>query len=167
MKFLKPGISAILIFSALSCGTMRNEVDFFDNPRIAGQANVTTLNVPMFLVKPFIKRHLKNEGESEEVIELVRKISKVRVMTIENPSQEINTDFNYFLQNNSYEDWFSVNSDGEKIHLHARKKGDDIRKLVFSVKSDDQLVFIDVSGLFTAEDLSKLVSNLSEKQNKK
>lgn len=157
----------MLVMSLLSCSAMRNDVDFFDNPRFTSQANVTTLNVPMFLVKPFIKRHLKNEGESEEVIELIRKISRVRVMTIENPSQEINSDFNSFLQNNRYEDWFSVNSDGEKIHLHARKKGDDIRKLVFSVKSDDQLVFIDISGLFTAEDLSKLVSNLSEKNTKK
>ena len=149
----------------ISCSTMRGEQDFFNNQRLKSEANVTTLNVPMFLVKPFVRRHLKDEGQSEEVLNLVRKISKVRVMTVVNPSAQLSADFNKFLSNNNYEDWFTVNSaDGEKINLHARPKGESINKLVFSVKSADELVLVDVSGLFTPEDLSKLISNLSQNQ---
>jgi hypothetical protein len=47
---------------------------FFDNPYYNyNDAQFMSINVPMFLAKPFIKKALKEDGESEELINLVKK----------------------------------------------------------------------------------------------
>ena len=47
------------------------------NEETKGNATVTKINVPMFIVKPYIKKALREDGESEEVIRLIKKIRKV------------------------------------------------------------------------------------------
>ena len=54
------------------------------NQETKDNATVTKVNVPMFLVKPFIKKAMREDGTSEEVIKLVKKIRKVKVYTVEN-----------------------------------------------------------------------------------
>ena len=46
------------------------------NQETKDNATVTKVNVPMFLVKPFIKKAMREDGTSEEVIKLVKKIRK-------------------------------------------------------------------------------------------
>ena len=41
-----------------------------------GNATITKVNVPMFLVKPFIKKTLREDGSSEDVINLIKKNQK-------------------------------------------------------------------------------------------
>jgi hypothetical protein len=49
----------------------------------------TSINVPMVLAKSYIKKALREEGESEETINLIKKASKIKVLTVENSSQEM------------------------------------------------------------------------------
>ncbi|MBP8061131.1 MAG: DUF4252 domain-containing protein, partial [Cloacibacterium sp.] len=51
------------------------------NEETNGKTTVTKINVPMFLVKPYIKKALREDGESEELINLIKKIRKVKVYT--------------------------------------------------------------------------------------
>ena len=44
------------------------------NEEIKGNTTITKVNVPMFLVKPYIKKALREDGESEDVINLIKKI---------------------------------------------------------------------------------------------
>ena len=136
---------------------------FFDNPYYDyKEARFTSVNVPMFLAKPIVKKALKGDGESEELFRLIKKVNDIKVMTIENGNQEMIADFAKYLSKNKFEEWVTVKKANETIKFQAKQKGDNIRKLLITIASGKELVYVDVSGNFTADDISKMI-NYSEK----
>ncbi|ROI01006.1 DUF4252 domain-containing protein [Chryseobacterium sp. G0240] len=126
-------------------------------------AKMTSFNVPVFLAKPYIKRALREDGESEEVISLVKKVSKIKILTIENGSREMLKDYTQYLNNHDYEDWATIKHDGENVNVRVKQNGDAIKNMLFTVNSDKEMVFVDVKGNFTAEDISKMINSVSNK----
>ncbi len=78
-KFVLYSLLFVFIFSLQSCIVSRHSnMGFFDNPYYNyNDAQFMSINVPMFLAKPFIKKALKEDGESEELINLVKEIGDV------------------------------------------------------------------------------------------
>ncbi len=155
---------AFLAFILQSCMvSQKPNVSFFSDPSYQKvDARFTSINVPMFLAKPIVKKSLRNDGESEELINLISKISDVKVMTIENGNAEMMADFTKHLKKENYEEWMTVKKEKETIHFQAKQKGEEIRKLMITIASGSELVLVDVSGKFTADDLSRLI-NYSQK----
>lgn len=140
---------------------------FFDNPYYDYKnASFTSVNVPVWLAKPFVKKALREDGESEDVIRLVKRIKKVNLLTIENGNSEMLADFSKYLQSNKYEDWATINHDGQKVNIQVLQDGDVINKLMLLVKSDTDLVFVDVKGKFTSEDISNIINQASRNDRK-
>lgn len=154
----------LLIFSLQSCiVSQKPNMGFFDNPYYDYKdAKFTSINVPMFLAKPIVKKALREDGESEELINLIKKVSDVKVMTIENGNSEMIADFSKYLKKDNYEEWMTVKKEKETINFQAKQKGEEIKRLMITIASADDLVFVDISGKFTADDISKLI-NYSEK----
>ena len=155
---------AVLIFTMQSCiVSQKPNMGFFDNPYYDyGGAQFTSINVPMFLAKPIVKKALREDGESEELINLIKKVSDVKVMTIENGNSEMVADFAKYLKKDNYEEWMTVKKEKETINFQAKQKGEEIRRLMITIASGSELVLVDVSGKFTADDISRLI-NYSEK----
>lgn len=126
----------------------------------------TSINVPMFLAKPFIKKALREDNESEELIAIIKKVKKIKVLTVENGNKEMLKDFSKYLDKNKYEDWITIKQDGNNVNIQALQNGDVIKKLIILVKSDKDLVFVDVKGNFTPDDLSKLINQAQDKEEK-
>lgn len=155
---------ALLIVTMQSCiVSQKPKMGFFDNPYYDyGGAQFTSINVPMFLAKPIVKKALREDGESEELINLIKKISDVKVMTIENGNSEMVADFAKYLKKDNYEEWMTVKKEKETINFQAKQNGEEIRRLMITIASGSELVLVDVSGKFTADDISRLI-NYSEK----
>ncbi|ALR31548.1 hypothetical protein ATE47_13935 [Chryseobacterium sp. IHB B 17019] len=126
-------------------------------------AKFVSINVPMLLAKPYIKKALKEDGESEEIINLVRKVSKIKVMTVENGDRQMLKDFVNYLNNNNYEDWATIKHDGDNVNIRVKQKGETIKNMLITVNSDNELVFVDVKGSFTAKDISKMIASATDK----
>ncbi|WP_234109203.1 DUF4252 domain-containing protein [Chryseobacterium sp. R2A-55] len=158
----------ILIFSLQSCIVSKSpNIGFFDNPYYDYKdARFVSINVPLWLAKPFVKKALREDGESEEIIAIVKKISKLKVMTVENGNNEMVSDFAKYLTKNNYEEWMTIKKEKETINFQAKQKGEEIRNLLITVASGSKLVYVDVRGKFTAEDLSRVI-NFSEKNDMK
>lgn len=138
---------------------------FFDNPSYDyGGAQFTSINLPIFLAKPIVKKSLRNDGESEELINLISKVSDVKVMTIENGNADMVSAFAKYLRQENYEEWITVRKEKETINFQVKQKGEEIRRLMITIASVEELVLVDVSGKFTADDISRLI-NYSEKNN--
>ena len=154
---------AFLLLSVQSCMVSKNpKMDFFKNPHYDYKgAQFMSINVPMYLAKPIVKRALREDGESEELINLIRKVSDIKVMTVENGNQEMIADFAKYLTKNNFEEWMTVRKDKETINFQAKQKGEEIRKLLITIASGSDLVYVDVSGKFTADDISRII-NYSE-----
>lgn len=161
----------IIAFSCLITGIFqsciasgKSNMDFFPN---AGydfkDARFTSFNVPLLLAKPYIKKALREDGESEALISLIKKVSKIKVLTVENGSKEMLNDYAKFLNNNHYEDWATIKHNGENVNLRVKQKGEDIKNMLITVNSGKELVFVDVKGSFTADDISKMINAVSDK----
>ena len=139
-------------------------MDFFsDSGYDFHGARFMSVNVPMMVAKPYIRKALKEDGESEEVINLIRKISKVKVLTVENGSEEMLKDYAQYLRDHQYEDWASVKHDGDHVNIRVKQNGDAIKNLLITLNSGKELVFVDVKGNFTTDDISRMISSVSDK----
>ncbi|WP_276875235.1 DUF4252 domain-containing protein [Chryseobacterium joostei] len=166
MKTLKSFFLAILTIGMLqSCivSEKPNMAFFSDSGYNFKDAKFTSFNVPLLLAKPYIKRALRKDGESEELIRLITKVSKIKILTVENGSKEMLNDYAKFLNNNHYEDWATIKHNGENVNLRVKQKGEAIKNMLITVNSEKELVFVDVKGDFTPDDISKMINSVSDK----
>ncbi len=134
------------------------------NEETKGNTTVTKINVPMFLVKPYIKKALREDGESEEVINLIKKIRKVKVYTVENATEKMATQFSRQSFGSNLQELVSVNSKDSKIKIMSAITNSDtvIKDLLITVKDEKDLVYVKVLGKFSMDDIAK-IAELSEK----
>lgn len=140
-------------------------IDFFRNSKYDFKgAQFASINVPMILAKSYIKKALREEGESEKTIDLVKKTSKIKVLTVTNGSKEMLNDYALFLNQNHYEEWASIKHDGDDINIRVKQDGETIKNMLITVGSSrNEMVFVDVKGNFTANDISKMINSVSDK----
>ncbi|MBV8328223.1 DUF4252 domain-containing protein [Chryseobacterium sp.] len=164
MKTLKIILLFLTIGMFQSCIVSgKPNIDFFSDARHDfKEARFMSVNVPVALAKPYIKRALRQDGESEEVISLIKKISKIKVLTVENGSQEMLRRYGQYLNDHQYEDWATVKHDGDNVNLRVKQTGDAIKNMLITVKSDRELVFVDIKGSFTPDDISRMINSISD-----
>ena len=126
-------------------------------------AKFVSINVPLFLAKPYIKKALREEGDNEAVIALVKKVSKIKVLTVENGNQKMLKDYASYLNDNNFEDWATIKHDGNNVNIRVKQNGESIKNMLITVNSDKELVFVDVKGSFTPDDISRMINNVSDK----
>ncbi|ASK30878.1 hypothetical protein CEY12_12470 [Chryseobacterium sp. T16E-39] len=153
----------ILLQSCIVSHRRPNMAFFSDTNYDFKGARFESINVPMFLAKPFIKKALREDGENEEVADLVKKISKIKVLTVENGDPGMLADYAAYLNNNNYEDWATIKHDGDNVNVRVKQSGEAIKNMLITVNSDKELVFVDVKGNFTADDISKFINSASDK----
>lgn len=137
--------------------------DFFDNPGFKNNSTYLSVNVPTFLARSYVKNAMKEDGESQEVIDLVKKIKDVKVLIVESSTTPVKAEFQKYLTNNNYEEWMSLKQEGNLISLNAQQTNDVIKRMIITVRDDkDETIFVDVTGKFTADDISKII-NATEK----
>lgn len=155
-------ITAILLMISLqSCFVSEKSLY---NEEIKGNTTITKVNVPMFLVKPFIKKALREDGESEDVINLIRKIKRVKVYTVENATEKMVTNFSRQSFGSNLQELMSVNSKDSKIKIMSADTNSDkvIKDLLITVKDEKDLVYVKIKGKFSLDDVAK-ITELSEK----
>lgn len=134
------------------------------NQETKNNATITKVNVPMFLVKPYIKKALREDGESEEVINLIRKVRKVKIYTVENATEKMIADFSKKSFGSNLQEFMSVNSKDSKIKILSAQTNDSslIKNLLISVKDDKDLVYIKVKGKFSLDDIAKIANSVDK-----
>lgn len=154
----------ILMQSCIVSTGKSNMAYFSDSGNGFKGARFTSINVPMFLAKPVIKKALREDGEdNEEIIQMIKKVSKIKVLTVENGDRSMLKDFADYLNNNNYEDWATIKHDGDNVNIRVKQKGETIKNMLITVNSDKELVFVDIKGSFTADDISKMIASARDK----
>ncbi|MFC0342794.1 DUF4252 domain-containing protein [Epilithonimonas hispanica] len=165
LRFIYIIILTIVGFFLQSCMVSQKKVhtDFFDNPGFKEGSTFLSINVPTFLARSYVKNAMKQDGESQEVIDLVKKISDVKVLLVESSKTPVKEEFQKYLNRNNYEEWMSVKQQGNLISLNAQQTNDIIKRMIITVNDDnDQSIFVDVKGKFSPDDISKII-NATEK----
>lgn len=137
---------------------------FSDSGQEFKGAKFKSINVPMFLARPIIRKALQEDEEDhEDLLRIIRKTSKIKVLTVENGDKSMLNDFADYLNNNNYEDWATIRHNGDRINIRVKQKGDAIRNMLITINSKEELLFVDVKGNFTAGDISKMIASASDK----
>lgn len=152
----------LLVFCTESCIVSPRSNMSFVNENDDQNARFTSVNVPLWLAKPYIRKALREDGESEQVIELIRKIKKIKILSIENGNEKLVSNFTSRLSTDNFQDFVTLRHEGQNVDIKAKMDGDLIKNLMLCVKSDKELIFIDVAGAFSTDDISRLI-NESEK----
>lgn len=154
-------IPILILFFLQSCFVSEKSLY---NEEIKGNTTITKVNVPMFLVKPFIKKALKEDGESKEVINLIRKIKRVKIYTVENATEKMANNFSRQSFGSNLQELMSVNSKDSKIKIMSADTNSDkvIKDLLITVKDEKDLVYVKIKGKFSLDDVAK-ITELSEK----
>ncbi|WP_144283705.1 DUF4252 domain-containing protein [Chryseobacterium echinoideorum] len=164
MKILKNiflfGCTLLLLQSCIVSD--KPNIAFFSSDYDFENAQFASFNVPLFLAKPYIKKALREDGESEAIINMVKKISKIKVMTVENGSQKLLRDYTNYLNSNQYEDWATIKHDGDNVNIRVKQKGDIIKNMMITVNSKKEMVFVDIKGSFSADDISRMINSVSD-----
>ncbi|WP_449389126.1 DUF4252 domain-containing protein [Chryseobacterium lineare] len=166
MKILKNifiVLSVMCMMQSCIVSEKPNMAYFSESGRDFKGAKFVSINVPLFLAKPYIKKALREDGGDEELIRLVKKVSKIKVLTVENGDREMLKDFASYLNNNNYEEWATIKHDGDNVNIRVKQKGDAIKNMLITVNSDKELVFVDIKGSFTADDISRMIASAKDK----
>ncbi len=166
MKILKNIVVIVCaMFMMQSCivSEKPNMAYFSDSGRDFKGAKFASINVPMFLAKPIIRRALKEDGDSKEVMRLVKKVSKIKVLTVENGDRTMLKEFANYLNDNNYEEWATIKHEGDNVNVRVKQKGEAIKNMLLTVNSDKELVFVDIRGSFTADDISRMINFAKDK----
>ncbi|MEC5173191.1 DUF4252 domain-containing protein [Chryseobacterium nepalense] len=156
-------ISIMFVMQSCVVSEKPNIAYFSDSGREFKGAKFVSINVPLFLAKPYIKKALREDGEDEDLIRLVKKVSKIKVLTVENGDRNMLRDFANYLNNNNYEEWAMIKHNGDNVNIRVKQKGDAIKNMMITVNSDKELVFVDIKGNFTADDISRLIASAKDK----
>lgn len=156
-------LSIIFVMQSCVVSEKPNIAYFSDSGRDFKGAKFVSINVPLFLAKPYIKKALREDGEDEELIRLVKKVSKIKVLTVENGDRAMLRDFANYLNNNNYEEWAMIKHNGDNVNIRVKQKGDAIKNMLITVNSDKELVFVDIKGTFTADDISRMIASAKDK----
>lgn len=165
LRFIYIIILAVVGFFLQSCMVSNKKVhtDFFDNPGFKNNSTYLSVNVPTFLARSYVKNAMREAGDSQEVIDLVKKVKDVKVLIVGNSTTPIRTEFQKYLTKNNYEEWMSIKQEGNLISLNAQQSADVIKRMIITVRAEnDETIFVDVTGKFTSDDISKLM-NATEK----
>ncbi|WP_029295305.1 DUF4252 domain-containing protein [Chryseobacterium hispalense] len=156
-------LSAVFVMQSCVVSEKPNIAYFSESGRDFRGAKFVSINVPLFLAKPYIKKALREDGEDEELIRLIRKVSKIKVLTVENGDREMLRDFASYLNNNQYEEWAIIKHNGDNVNIRVKQRGNAIKNMLITVNSDKDLVFVDIKGKFTADDISRMIASAKDK----
>lgn len=157
---------AIIALGTQSCIiTKHSNMGFVKNRHIDKDAEVFSVSTSIFLAKPFLKNALQDEEESEALKQLVASVRGIKVLTIDNQKDhtKMNAHINKYLDRKNYQEWLSIQSDGDHVTISAKQnKKEEIKKIILAVNSNDgETVFVRVKGKIDVNAMTKQIETLS------
>lgn len=112
-----------------------------------------------FKLGGFLLRIASGFSDDEEAERWMKKITSLRIMTIENGNPVSSDEYNELLKNvrkDAFEDLMIVKEDGKKIQFLIREKGEKITDLLLLVSGQEEFTLLSLEGLLKFSDLNDL-----------
>jgi hypothetical protein len=158
-------LSSVLVSSCVI--SKHSNMGFVRNAHLDSEAEVFSVSATTFIARPIIKKALMEDGDadSEAVAKLVSQLRGVRVLVVENQKDfiKINKRLDNYLKRKKYEEWMSINSDGDRVNINAKIKSNKIKRLLLTVNSEDgDGVFVRLKGKFSINDILESIGTLTD-----
>lgn len=144
-------------------------MEFAKKLNLSEDAEIVSINVPGILMKTFIRGKIKELKEDDPALALaVKKIKKIKLMAVSgNGSTNLYEKFNSYLADNDFEELMSIYSDGAKISINTKTKGDKVKNVMLGITDEDDHVFVDLKSDLNLNELNKLIEHYEETKEEK
>lgn len=169
-RFIGIICAAILLINMQSCIVKKGaNMDFAKKSNLSQDAEIVSINVPGFLMKTFIRTEIKELQEDDPALALaVKKIKKIQLMTVSNNGKtNLYEQFSTYLENNDFDELVSIYSDGAKISINTKTKGDRIKTIMLGIIDENDYVFVDLKSNINIIELQNLIEHYQETKNNK
>lgn len=125
------------------------------------------LSIPGWLIRFGANFVDEDDLDGVDIKFLGKKISHLRVVTIENKNTVAGDDIKGFMSDahkEGFEDLMQVRSEGNDIRFMIREKKDIIRNVVLMVNEnehDGDFVLLSIEGKFTMDDINKMIKDVN------
>lgn len=157
--------AAVVLISMQSCFVKRGaNMDFARKSDFSKNAEIVSINVPGILMKSFIRGEIKELKEDDPALALaVKKIKKIKLMAVSGDrGNNLFEKFNTYLVDNNFEELMSIYSDGAKISINTKTKGDKIKTILLGITDEDDHVFVDLKSNIDMNELNTLIEHYQE-----
>ncbi len=150
----------VLAFSTSSYSQTRSLNKFINHYKV--QDNALAVNVPGFvldLVGLSSKFIDEEDDEARELINLVKKISRIRLLIIDEEANVDPSDIKKLtsnLQNDNFEELLTVRSEGTSVKILIKENRNSIRNITALIQEDNSIFLMTLSGKFKIEDLKNM-----------
>lgn len=127
----------------------------------------TDLNIPGWLIRVGANFVDDDDLDGVDIKLLGKKISHLRIVSIDGKKNVAASDFQTFLtdiKQEGFEDLMTVRSNGDDIRFMVREKKDFIRNIVLVVNEKSEggdFVLLSLEGKFTMEDINKMMKDVN------
>jgi hypothetical protein len=98
----------------------------------------------------------------------LKKIKKIKLMAVSGNGQtQLYDKFSNYLAKNDFEELMSIYSDGSKISINTRTKGDRIKNVMLGITDEDDHVFVDLKSDLNLNELNELIEHYEQTQSEK
>lgn len=151
MRLIKYSFLLAISCLMLSCTSFRNKGldDFYKEH----DQQITSMRIPKMLYQ--------FTGSHKELKPLTKYLKATRVVSIENTSEKMIRDLDTALENDRYEEYISINSEGDLITILATEKKDKITHIVLKIKDDEEINLIQTRVNMPLDKFQKIVSSLN------
>lgn len=150
----------VLISSTIGQSQTRSLNKFINNHKV--QDNALAISVPGWVLDlvGFGANFVEDqEDEVKELLRLSNKISKVRMLIIDDGAEIKSKNVSNLikgLQGENFEELITVHSEDTDIRLLIKEKRNAIRNITAFIQSEDTMVLVTLSGNFKFDDLKNL-----------
>lgn len=152
MKNILSILGFLCLFISLSQAQSKNIESFYD--QYAKDENVTNVTIKGWLLD--IATQFTDDADSKEVLS---KITKLRVLVMENGNPVTKKDFNKLkrdIQKDDFEELLQIRDEGSHVDFYIREEGDLITNVLMLVNDEDEFVLLSLEGLMKLEDLKHI-----------
>lgn len=138
--------------ASLSFAQTKAIANFYD--KYKNMEDVTDLKLRGWVLK--LASSFSDEAEEAQ---LLRKISQLRILTMENGNLVSQSEYKNLIKNikqEAFEELFQVRDEGQTIEFLIREKGDTITDVLMLVSGDDEFIMLSLEGALKFSDLNDL-----------
>ena len=153
---MKKYVIALVLMLACQAGFAQNVESLYN--KFKDEKGVESVSVSPLLMK-FARLFM---DESEKSNPMIKGISSVRVLDLEDSPKDVVKRFNEEVENlslNGYETWMQVREDGENVRIMAKMKEDVVRELLVLTTGKGDCALVMVKGKIRKEDIQAVIND--------
>jgi hypothetical protein len=164
MKKLLIFIFILLTVNQLAQAQTESIDRFVRKYKRAATGEKVDIRVPGWLIR-FGTHFIKDEDlEGFDIEAIARKISDVRVVSVEGGAKLTSVDFKNLIDDakaENFEELLNIRDSGDQVHIMMREKKGFIRDLFIMVQEGSgEFVLLDIGGKFTMDDINRVIQDV-------